>query len=419
MSELLHALSAALDGTTPPIEFTPATAGGAAGWILREDLPASAAALEEQHGERVAVVVRTSGSTGTPKQTLLSAPSLRASAEATAAHLGGHGQWMLTLQPSYVAGLAVLSRSLIAGTTPVALLEHTTDPQSFAQAAEQMTAPRRFVSLVPTQLSRLLDSGHPRTLAALRRFDAVLLGGGASSPELLARAEASGIHVVRTYGMAETCGGCVYDGRPLPGVSLRAGAPDSPGPISIAGPMVALGYTDPDLTGARFDRDESGHRRFLTDDLGHLVPAHTETADDDAVLRVTGRADDVIITGGVKVSAEAVRAALEADPRIAEAFVGAAEDPDWGQRVCAAIVPRTGAEPSGDGPTRTGLPTASLPEDLAATLRSRLGPAAVPRQVHMLEELPRLSTGKPDRRRLRALFSRSAPAELPSTFSRN
>lgn len=403
VEQLIGALDSARQGKTSPIEFTPAEAGQAPRWVLREDLPASATALEEQHGERIAAVVRTSGSTGTPKQTLLSAEALAASAQATAERLNGHGQWLLTLQPSYVAGLAVLTRSLIASTTPVPLLEGTTDPRRFAAAAEAMTAARRYVSLVPTQLSRLLETADAHTLAALRRFDAILLGGGASSPELLDRAANLGLHVIRTYGMSETCGGCVYDGRPLPGVSITTGIThDHDGnahgdhastPISLSGPMIALGYAEQDLTAARFDHDERGERRFRTDDLGILI----QEAADSPVLRVTGRADDVIVTGGVKVSAEAVRLGLLADEAVREAFVGPAPDATWGQRVCAAVVMRSGDD---------------LPEQTTARLRAELGTAAVPRQVHVLAALPMLSTGKPDRRRLLQLFAEAPP---PST----
>lgn len=404
VEQLIGALDSARQGKTSPIEFTPAEAGQAPRWVLREDLPASATALEEQHGERIAAVVRTSGSTGTPKQTLLSAEALAASAQATAERLNGHGQWLLTLQPSYVAGLAVLSRSLIAGTTPVPLLEGTTDPRRFAAAAEAMTAARRYVSLVPTQLSRLLETADAHTLAALRRFDAILLGGGASSPELLDRATNLGLHVIRTYGMSETCGGCVYDGRPLPGVSITtettygddSAAHSEDGtaaPISLSGPMIALGYAEQDLTAARFDHDERGERRFRTDDLGIL----TREAADSPVLRVTGRADDVIVTGGVKVSAEAVRQGLLADEAVREAFVGPAPDATWGQRVCAAVVLRSGDD---------------LPEQTTARLRAELGTAAIPRQVHVMTALPTLGTGKPDRRRLLQLFAEAPP---PST----
>ncbi|GAA1824731.1 AMP-binding protein [Nesterenkonia flava] len=433
VGEALAALEAALAGRTPPLEFLPAEQGAPPRWVERPDVhtvcrnwgntaestpepavsahSAPAVGQRQTEGQRPAVVVRTSGSTGTPKQTLLSAAALRASAQMTAEHLaargwGGHGQWLLTLQPSYVAGLAVLSRSLEAGTEPVPLLEHTTDPEAFAHAAEQLTAQHRYVSLVPTQLTRLLNDAerHPRLRTVLQRFDAILLGGGASSPQLLGTAQDAGLRVMRTYGMSETCGGCVYDGVPLPGVGIEV---DDAGRVLLSGPQVALGYLDEQLSAERFDADASGRRRFLTDDLGVLT---------DGVLSITGRADDVINTGGVKVSAEKVRQALEADPEIREAFVTGVEDPEWGQRVAAVVVlerwpedgsspsPHSGTEEAAVRPPEERL-TAEWLAALNAGLRQQLGPAAVPKSMRYLCRLPRLSSGKPDRQAMRRMFS--------------
>ncbi|GAA1182249.1 AMP-binding protein [Nesterenkonia xinjiangensis] len=380
----LEALDAALRGETPPVEFLPSDDDGVPRWVSRPD-----ATLAE--GPRPAVVVRTSGSTGTAKQTLLSAEALRASAEATAETLSGHGQWLLPLQPSYVAGLAVLSRSLVAGTVPVPLLAGTTDPATVAQAAEQMTAQRRFVSLVPTQLSRLLETGDARTVEALRRFDTILLGGGASPAPLLRRAEDVGLTVVRTYGMSETCGGCVYDGRPLPGVGVDT---DETGRVRLSGQMVALGYLDDEeLTAAHFDvAPVTGHRRFRTDDLGALTTGEDHSAGQPR-LSISGRADDVINTGGVKVSAEQVRATLLEQHAVRDAFVGAAPDPDWGQRVCAAVVLTTGSR------------SEDTVDRLREAVREAQGPAAVPKQLHVLRALPLLASGKPDRRELLRMFA--------------
>ena len=392
----LKDLRNALSGQSAPLEFLPAE-DGAPRWVRRPDAVSTGAA----------VVVRTSGSTGTPKETLLSAENLRASAEATAEHLGGHGQWLLTLQPNYVAGLAVLSRSMQAGTEPVVLLARTTDPQAFAAAAEQLTHQRRYVSLVPTQLQRLMghisvedqtpDGG--RLLAVLRRFDAILLGGGATSPELFGRAQELGLTVVRTYGMSETAGGCVYDGIPLPGVTVETNDDGLPGaetndaaaagPVLLSGPMVALGYRDPELTAARFGTDAKGRRQYRTDDLGRLSP--------EGRLSIIGRADDVINTGGVKVSAERIRQVLEADPQISDAFVAGVEDPEWGQQVVAAVV----LSPE----LNTQLDTAGL----RRRAREQLGPAAAPKQFRELEALPRLANGKPDRQELLRLVQ-SPPA---------
>ena len=364
-------------GTT--IEFHPAATAQDPAWSLRSEVAS----------DRAAVIVRTSGSTGTPKQTLLPREAIQASVAATAEALGGHGQWLLTLQPSYVAGLAVLARSVAAGTTPVPLLQHSTDAAIFTRAAQQLTSRRRYVSLVPTQLQRLLDQVPADTELAqvLTRFDAILLGGGPSSAELLAQAEAHGLRVLRTYGMSETCGGCVYDGRPLAGVQLSQ---DDSGRVRITGPMVATGYLDdPILTAAHFSSDpESGQRSFLTDDLGqiHTVADHQE-------LSISGRADDVINTGGVKVSAESVRKTLLTHPQVREAFVGALADPEWGQRVSAVLVLSAEAD------------SAELTLELEPLVRDALGRAAVPKQWLRLPELPLLANGKADRQELLRLLS--------------
>ncbi len=398
-----------------PLEFLPAEAGADPSWTERPDVAATGAA----------VVVRTSGSTGTPKQTLLSWDALDASADMTSQALGGHGQWLLALQPSYVAGLAVLFRSMVAGTEPVVLLEDTTNPERFTKAAEQLTAERRFVSLVPTQLQRLLTHESQRLLKVLRRFDAILLGGAPTSAELFNHARLVGLNVVRTYGMAETCGGCVYDGYPLPGVTVEMG---THGRVLLSGPMVALGYHEaPELTAEKFEwapdaRDPQGvpvrigvndhegrKRRFRTDDLGELTTQRATEVETIAEvtgaghsaqiiprLTITGRADGVIITGGVKVSAEEVRRGLESHPSVREAFVAGIDDAEWGQKVVAAVV----------------LSTASRGGDTFAEfeqlLRRQLGAAAVPKHYELLGALPLLPNGKPDRQVLIEMLKEGA-----------
>nr|WP_255316864.1 AMP-binding protein [Nesterenkonia sp. Act20] len=368
-----------MDDLHSPVEFLPGNPDADPRWTFRVDVSPS----------QGAAIVRTSGSTGTPKQTLLSADALRSSAHATAEALGGHGQWLLTLQPSYVAGLAVLSRSLLAGTTPVPLLQHTTDPDSFTRAAARLDGERRYVSLVPTQLQRLLDHlpADAELSDVLRRFDAILLGGGPSSPALLEEAAHHGLTVVRTYGMSETSGGCVYDGRPLPGVLLST---EDSGRVRVSGPMVASGYlADEDLSAAHFSQDpDSGLRSFLTDDLGEV-----DTDSRGQRLSISGRADDVIITGGVKVSAALIREALLSHPDISDAFVGPVTDADWGQAVSAVVVPNSqDLQPQ-------------LEAELQKLVSSALGAPAAPKRLILVSELPLLTNGKPDRQTLLQLLA--------------
>lgn len=383
------ALAAAFDGSGDPVEL--AEDGG-----LR---PVPEAREPGRCGDPDAVaVVRTSGSTGAPKRIVLTGAALRASAAATARRLGGEGTWLLAVGVHYVAGLAVLSRSIAAGTAPVALPPGPFTPAAFAAGAADLPddAGPRLVSLVPTQLGRLLAAGaDPAGVAALATFDRVLVGGARLDPALRAAAEAAGVRLTATYGMAETCGGCVYDGVPLPGVEVTV-APDDPAApgaaatprVRLAGPMVAAGYLDdPARTAAHFST-AGGVRAFRTEDTGTL----SRTDDGGVRLDVTGRLDDVVITGGVKVSAAAVAAALEARPDVAAAHVAGVPDPEWGQRLCAAVVPADPASPVGENALR-------------AHIRDALGAAAVPKTWLALDALPLLSTGKTDRQALAARFA--------------
>jgi O-succinylbenzoic acid--CoA ligase len=147
--------------------------------------------MPEVHGlpnevdQDVALIVESSGSTGTPKRISLSAAALVASAKASEARLAPdaavntQSQWLVCLPINYVAGANVLIRSLVADTQPV--LMNTTLPftaDAFARSASLMTAERRFVSLVPTQLLRLVNQAgiDDFLLAGLKRFDSILLG---------------------------------------------------------------------------------------------------------------------------------------------------------------------------------------------------------------------------------------------------
>src|SRR5215207_1289650 len=184
--------------------------------------------LETVCDDFVALVVPTSGSTGKPKGVLLGAAALTASAEATHARLGGPGRWLLALPATHIAGLMVLVRSVLAGTEPVALdLTGGFDPTAFATAAGRRILPesasRHYTALVPHQLAAVLDHGR-EAVEALAAFDAVLVGGSATPRDLLDRSRAQEARVITTYGMTETCGGCVYEGVPLDGVRVAATA---------------------------------------------------------------------------------------------------------------------------------------------------------------------------------------------------
>ncbi len=332
-----------------------------------------------------AVVVTTSGSTGHPKSVSLSRSALTSSALATADRIG-EGAWLLALPPGYIAGIQVLVRSLVAGREP-AILSGSFSAHAFAAAASAMassaggTPVPTYTSLVPAQLQTILDAvdaGDAPALRALASFEAILVGGQALAPALAARAEAAGARIVRTYGSSETAGGCVYDGVPLSGVGVRIGG----GEVQLSGPTLADGYLGaPDLTARAFVRDADGTRWYRTGDLGTFEGGR---------LRVTGRVDNVIISGGVNVSLDLVERVVRAVDGFADAVVVATPDERWGQASVVFSASAAAREPDAEASVR-------------AAVAAELGAPARPRAVVPIAEIPLLDTGKPDRRALAAL----------------
>lgn len=366
---LLAALAAALDGSGPAVLVT---AGASEPAADASDVP-----------DDVALVVQTSGSTGDARQVLLSAAALRASAAATENRLAGPGRWLLALPTTHVAGLQVLVRSILAGTVPVAVPAGPFRTEAFAAASTQLAdeTGRRYTSLVPTQLHRLL--GSTEGIDALRGFDAVLLGGAAAAPSLVTDACSAGIAVVTTYGMSETCGGCVYDGVPLDGVRVAL-EPD--GRVLLTGPVLATGYRGrPDLDAQVFVRS-GGERWLRTTDVGELGA--------NGALTVLGRLDDMIVTGGAKVAPAAVERVLGELDGVVEACVVGVPDAEWGHAVTAVLVLRPG----------TPMPDLAT---VRATVESRLGRPAAPRHLVVVDVLPLRGPGKVDRRAVAELAGRS------------
>lgn len=328
--------------------------------------------------DRVSLVVSTSGSTGTPKGAQHSPATLAASSRATADRLGGPGNWLLALAPHHIAGLQVILRALTAGQTPAILdLRTGFDPDVYARAICELDGPRRYTSLVPTQLVKILD--HPAATAASRTLDAILVGGAATPKPLWDRAVAEGLPVVATYGMSETAGGCVYDGRPLDGVSVRIAdpAPDGVGRVLLGGPVVASGYRNlPDHPAFA----EPGC--FRTDDLG--------VVDDAGLLSIVGRADEAISTGGLTVVPQVVEAVIADDAAVAECVVVGLPDDRLGEAVTAFVVVRPGE--------RLDV------NRIRGSVIDRLDRYAAPRRIVELDALPLRGPGKYDRRALRARF---------------
>lgn len=358
MLDALPSLERALTGTAPIRPHAPDESPQVPAGPVPDDL---------------AVTVATSGSTGTPKLSLLTAANLLASAEATAERLGGHGQWLLTLPPHHIAGLQVLLRSITAGTTPVVV--ETSDAFALVEATAGMSGDRRYTSLVPTQLARLVED--PLGLEALRRFDAILVGGAATPAALLDRARSLGVRIVTTYGMSETAGGCVYNGAPLRGVDARA---DDDGVLHLGGPVVAHGYLG---TESDAFAEQGGQRWFRTGDLGSV--------DGEGRITVLGRADDLINTGGMKVAPRLVEEAVVAHvPAVTGAVVVGVPDPEWGQIVALAAVTSPGGPPAGPVP-EPGL------GEIRDMLRPHLPAHALPRRALVVTEMPLRGPGKPDR----------------------
>lgn len=377
----MPALVAAMDGTGPAVGLLPGS-----GSVEYRSMMAAAVDPGVPVPAGVAVVAATSGSTGDPAGVLLPASSLRSAAQAFAdrsGHPGGH-RWVAALPLHHAGGLMVAVRSVVAGTTPVPVTSlGGAEPFSVpafaaatAQAVERSGDDHRplAVSLVPAMLA-LVDAAGTDGWDLLAEYDAVLVGGAAAPRALVDRLLFAGVHVFTSYGMTETCGGAVFDGRPLPGVTVDV---EPAGRLVIGGPTVALGYRDgrdPD----RWSTGPDGHRRFRTDDLGRVGP--------DGLVVVAGRADDIVQVSGASVSIGAVRTALEADSAVTLAEVVALPDHQWGARLVAAVV-------LAEGPPSA---RASLAIDLADLVERSLGRAARPRAVHVVDSLPTLESGKVDR----------------------
>lgn len=318
--------------------------------------------------DSVAVVVATSGSTGAPKGAELTPVNLVSSADATHQFLGGPGQWLLAMPAHHIAGFQVLVRSMVAGVEP-AFVDLTSGfhVSEFAARTDELasTGERMYTALTPMQLNKAMS-----TLAgieALRLFSAVLVGGGRINPKMLSSAAKLRINVVTTYGSSETAGGCVYNGIPLAGVKVRV----TGGRIYLSGPMVARGY-----------RNIPDHEAFAepgwyaTSDAGELV---------GGVLRVTGRLDNIIETGGLKLQPEVLEEFMLGLDGVTGACVVGVPDDRFGHQVCAAY---------------TGSAAVS---DLMEAFDD-LPRWQVPKDVRHLREMPVTGPGKVDRIAVRELF---------------
>ena len=326
ISQLAGEITSALVGDGPTLGF---------GEISSEYAPSYAA-----------VAVGTSGTTGGPKEVLLTSTALISSARASNKFIGAQpgNTWSLLLPLTHIAAVNVIVRSIELGTTPIDLRDF-----------EGEYPKADYTAIVPTQLFRALN-GDQRLLSHLQSAKAVLVGGAALSQGLRNQAELAGIHVITTYGMTETCGGCVYDGTALEGVQVEI----RNGQICFKGPVLASSISLNDGW-------------YETNDLGEYVNDH---------LVVIGRSDDVIISGGENLSLNAVENSLsQAFPDIQFAAFSF-EDPQWGQTFQLAVVGTIGDE------------------EITTHLEKDFGYFAKPKGIHRMTSLPLLGIGKIDRKSL-------------------
>jgi O-succinylbenzoic acid--CoA ligase len=367
-----EALAAALRGQGPAVAVV--APGTDTSWVPAEV------------DDDTAVLIETSGSGSAPKRVALSAMALMANARASIGRLGGAGTWVLALPVHFIGGLQVLIRSLDSDTEPIVLTRESFNTAALIDALSVRPEDERlYMSVVPVQLSRIIDhvEHDPAALAIVCRLSAILVGGQRTSPSLLERARALGLPVVTTYGATETSGGCVYDGLPLNDVKIHV-RPD--GRIEVGGHILATEFIgDPVMTSQRFTESD-GVRWYLSDDIGEFR---------DGALTVQGRSDRVLISGGIKVNLELVEEVAESIRECAYAIAVPIADEEWGERV-GLVVELDSAEKTAD--------PRSLAELIKAIVRDELGVAATPREVRLVEQLPRLSSGKPDRLVCAALF---------------
>ena len=311
-----------------------------------------------------AAVVMTSGTDADPKAVALTRTGMEAMAAAysSAIDVTEADRWLAALPLTGVAGLAIVARSYVTGVPAVIHEGYATTAVAHAAQTDEAS----IVSLVPTALRRLLDSG-----AAVDRFRVIIVGGAPIPDALKAKAQAAGARIVSSYGLTETWGGFALNRRPIQGAEVRI-ADD--GEIEVSGPMVMAGY--------RLDREATADA--FND--GWLATGDIGTWDGTEVT-VTGRKRDVIITGGVTVSPAAVERVLRTDPGIVDAAVVGKADDEWGERVVAYIVPSNPAH----------VPSLDHLRDL---VKEHLPPANAPREIHPVAKIPRNQAGKIVRRDL-------------------
>ena len=344
IAQVIEALRKALDGQGPALAFGPSTHSHVA--------------------RKIAVVIPTSGSAGEPKEVALTSKALMASAKAAHKYLKAkkNERWSLLLPINHIAGVNVLVRS-------IALQSHLIDlrVKNKYESAE-------YTSIVPTQLYRALH-GDNDLLEHLRTAKTVLVGGSPTSDDLLVEAKSQNINVITTYGMSEMSGGCIYNNKPLPGVQVKIRKHQV---IALSGPMQAKTYLGDKIAW----KATTKNKWFITSDFGEFK---------NGKLIVHGRVDDLIISGGEKISLSAIEGALNEIYKNQRFMACATKDAEWGERLGLAS----------DGQIEI--------EKIKGTLKEKFGDHAVPKAFIPNIELPITSIGKPDRKKLLTHFERLHP----------
>lgn len=385
--KLASVIGPALDGTGPAI--APMAAGSESFTTKTLEALRPDDSRYPLESSDIAIVSATSGSTGTPKGVMLSQQALAASASAFGNRFGTNNRWVVSMPAHRIAGIMVLVRSWFHN-SPFEIDPSVGGARTFEAAAFAATTMRAvresnmdgralMVSLVPTQIARLLESGSVG-IESLQSYDLVLSGAATTSQPMLNKLRELGIKVSVSYGMTETCGGCVFDGRPLDGVNISLGTKDDiePGRVTISGPVAASGYRlRPDLDAVSFISGQ-----IQTHDVGKL--------DSSGLLHILGRLDDVVTVGGVNVALSAVESLIRHHPAIEDVAVIDLQDELWGSIPIAYAVTRTYISD-----------TSNLISEIQSTIRDQIGRAAVPRTLQFVSSLPMLDSGKIDRISLR------------------
>lgn len=346
------------------VALTQALEGGDALFISGPEINGVARAEEvpAEVQDNTAVVIKSSGSTGRPKLIELSAEALLSSARATEQRIG-EGQWLLCLPVNYVAGLMVLVRSVSSDRQPVLMNTQVPfTPEAFVRGASLMDEGKRYTSLVPTQLARLADAvdSDPMVYSSLRKFESILIGGQRTDFSVMQKLKAMGINLISTYGMTETSGGCVYDGEPIGDTKLRV----EDDKLEVSGSVLANNLPE----------------WFSTNDLARF--------DESGKLEILGRADRVIISGGLKVSLDRVEEISKEIAGVAEIAAVGIDDREFGQRVAIGF---------------EGTPEVS--DAISDHLVEIIGREAKPKKIKQFRDLPRLDSQKLDLQRIQQLMA--------------